>query len=100
MKKTRILGASLGHCVHVAGILGFLNLAEQYDFETRFTGPATSLEKLASEIDTFSPDIIALSYRLTPEALTELLDSLKDQIHERGWGENASSLEGHLRLPK
>ncbi|MDZ7837277.1 MAG: hypothetical protein U5N58_04595 [Actinomycetota bacterium] len=44
MKK--ILGASIGSCVHVAGVINFLNLAQQYGYQTRFLGPACKFEQI------------------------------------------------------
>ncbi|MFH1928035.1 MAG: cobalamin-dependent protein [Chloroflexota bacterium] len=64
---SKILGAALGKCVHVAGILSFLNLAEQLGHETHFLGPATPIEALISAIQDHDPDVVAVSYRLTPE---------------------------------
>lgn len=66
----------------MAGILGFLKEAEKYDYRTHFLGPATSIEKLISAILDEEPDIIALSYRLTPEVLKELLASLQKEIEK------------------
>ena len=51
----KILGASLGNCVHVAGILNFLKLAEHYGYETLFLGPAVSLERLNEAIREYNP---------------------------------------------
>lgn len=88
MKKTgqkTILGASLGNCVHVAGILSFLNLAQQNGYKTQFLGPAVSLEKLIKAIDQSNPEIVALSYRLTPEVLEKLLRNLKEKIRDKKW---------------
>ena len=34
MKKQLIVGAAIGDCVHVAGVVNFLNLAEQLGYET------------------------------------------------------------------
>lgn len=34
----KIVGATLGHCVHVAGILNFLRLAEACGYQTTFLG--------------------------------------------------------------
>ena len=82
LKEKKILGASLGHCVHVAGILGFLSLAEKYEYATHFLGPAISVEKLVESIQNYDPDIVAISYRLTPEVLSNLLDSLKSEIEK------------------
>jgi len=83
-KKT-ILGASVGNCVHVAGILSFLKLAEKHGYETQFLGPATSIEKLADSINSINPEIAAVSYRLTPEVLKNLLVALKSEINKNNW---------------
>ena len=32
----RIIGASIGHCVHVAGVLNFLRLAEACGYQCTF----------------------------------------------------------------
>ena len=63
----RILAGALGDCVHVAGINHFLALAEQLGHETLFTGPATDPESWAELAHEFRPDLIGVSYRLTPE---------------------------------
>lgn len=65
-KKT-ILGAAIGNCVHVAGVMHFLSLAESEGYNTIFLGPAVPIPKLISEIIKNKPDVVALSYRLTPE---------------------------------
>ena len=44
--KKKILGASIGNCVHVAGVVHFLSLAEQEGYDTLFLGPAVTTEKL------------------------------------------------------
>ncbi len=36
---------SMGDCVHVAGVLNFLRLAESLGYNTEFLGPAKSPEK-------------------------------------------------------
>jgi len=81
---TKILGASLGECVHVAGILSFLSLAEQLGHETRFLGPATPVASLIDAIRSYDPDVVAVSYRLTPETGEAILRSLADAVHEAG----------------
>ena len=48
MKK--ILGAAVGGCVHVAGILSFLSSANKIGFQTKFLGTAVSAENLLKEI--------------------------------------------------
>ena len=74
--KKRILGASIGNCVHVAGVVHFLNLAEQEGYETIFLGPAVSVESLFENIQKYKPDIIGISYRLTPENVQPLLNEI------------------------
>ena len=83
--KNLILGASLGNCVHVAGILNFLKLAQRSGHETLFLGPAVSVAKLSEAVKMHNPDIIAISYRLTPEVLKKLLNVLKSEIKKHGW---------------
>jgi methylmalonyl-CoA mutase cobalamin-binding subunit len=83
--KTKILGAALGNCVHVAGILNFLKLAQRYGHETIFLGPAVSTTRISEAIKTHDPDLIALSYRLTPEVLQKLLSTLKNKIKKTEW---------------
>ena len=83
--KGIILGASLGNCVHVAGVLGFLKLAEERDYATVFLGPAISIRALVNAVIEHNPDIIALSYRLTPEVLKNLLEELQGQIAKNNW---------------
>lgn len=74
-----LLGASIGNCVHVAGVIHFLALAENEGFETTFLGPAVSIEVLFDKIRELRPNMIAVSYRLTPENVKPLLE----QIDER-----------------
>ena len=44
-KNRRLIGISLGDCVHVAGVLNFLALAKQQGYETVFAGAAKSPEE-------------------------------------------------------
>jgi hypothetical protein len=76
----RILGAAVGSCVHIAGILNFLKIAGQLGFETRFAGSAISIEKLKEEIHKFNPDIVGISYRLSPESAINVFKELKEKI--------------------
>ena len=80
----KILGGSLGECVHVAGILNFLRLAEQQGYHTEFTGPATAIAELIDAAQEVDPDIIAVSYRLTPGNAALLLQDFKDACEEAG----------------
>jgi methanogenic corrinoid protein MtbC1 len=78
MKK--ILGAAVGGCVHVAGVLNFLSSANKIGFQTKFLGTAVSTEHLLKEIKNFKPDIIGLSYRLSPESAENIFRQLKQKL--------------------
>ncbi len=88
---TAILGAALGECVHVAGVINFLRLAEQEGYRTSFTGPATPIADLVAAIRREQPDVVAVSYRLTPENARSLLMELGEASSQEGWvGANAA----------
>jgi len=76
----KILGAAIGNCVHVGGVNAFLNLAKGMGYEVEFLGPAVPIRQLVSAIKMRKPDIVALSYRLTPESATPLLQELKQEL--------------------
>ncbi len=81
---TSVLGGALGECVHVAGILNFLRLAESQGYRTEFTGPATSIADFVDAAREVDPDIIAVSYRLTPENAVLLLQDFRAALREAG----------------
>ena len=91
MKK--ILACTIGNCVHVAGTMNFLNLAENEDYDTEFIGMGISIDELIYNIEDREPDIVALSYRLTPEPLIKILEELKLKIEDRNY-ENITWLFG------
>lgn len=78
MKRKVCLGASIGNCVHVAGVAHFLAIAEEEGYETIFLGPAVALQNLFEAIDKYKPDIVGISYRLTPENVIPLLDAVEE----------------------
>lgn len=80
----KILGGSLGECVHVAGVLNFLRMAEEQGYHTEFTGPATSIAEYLAAAKEVDPDILAVSYRLTPENAAILLADFKRACEEEG----------------
>jgi len=82
--KRKILAASIGSCIHVAGVLNFCDLAEKLGYETKFLGPAVPVESLVKKVLEYDPDIIGVSYRLTPKNVKILLDNLKREIKEYG----------------
>ncbi len=78
MKK--MIGLTLGNCVHVAGTMNYLGLAEKENYKTEFVGIGISVEKLIKIIKDKKPDIVGLSYRLSPEPLNGILKDLKENI--------------------
>lgn len=80
MSKKKILGASIGNCVHVGGLFHFMKLAETEGFSTIFLGPAVPLLRLIEEIKNHEPNIVALSYRLTAENGKSLFTQLDEMI--------------------
>jgi len=84
MKSRLIVGAAIGDCVHVAGVVNFLNLAEQLGYKTICLGPAISVDALLDKVAAIDPALVAVGYRLTPENCRSLLEELKAKIAARG----------------
>jgi hypothetical protein len=89
MNERMIVGAAIGDCVHVAGVVNFLNLAEQLDYETVCLGPAVSVDSLLNQVAALDPAVVAVGYRLTPENCRRLLAELADKIAARGGSRRA-----------
>jgi len=68
-----ILTASINPCVHVAGAYNFIQLATQMGYKCKFLGPATSFIKIIKNIKKYEPEIVGLSYRLSPKTLVSPL---------------------------
>lgn len=86
MQKT-VVAAALGECVHVAGVMNFLRLAESAGWRTVFLGPAVSIEDLISAARREHADLVGVSYRLTPETGERLLADFAehaDELRTRG----------------
>lgn len=77
-----IIAAALENDVHVAGVYQFLRFAEKEGYKTRFLGPAVSINKLMDYIKMEKPDIVGVSYRLTPSALKNILSELGTKIKD------------------
>jgi hypothetical protein len=80
MTDRLVLGAALGDCVHVTGLLNFLAACRRSGYRTVFLGPAVSVDRLVQETVEQRPDLVAVSYRLSPEAARRLLAELSS-----GW---------------
>jgi methylmalonyl-CoA mutase cobalamin-binding subunit len=72
-KQKTVVACALGECVHVAGVVNFLRLAEQAGWHTVFLGPAVPIEKAIQSAQSEKADMLAVSYRLTPETGERLL---------------------------
>ncbi len=81
MAKTIVAGA-LGECVHVAGIVNFLRLAEAAGWRTVFLGPAVPIETLLEVARREGADLVGVSYRLTPETGERLLGRFAEAADE------------------
>jgi methylmalonyl-CoA mutase cobalamin-binding subunit len=82
-----VVAAALGECVHVAGVMNFLRLAEAAGWRTVFLGPAVPVEDVLAAAKAENADMVGVSYRLTPETgerlLAEFAESA-DELHSRG----------------
>jgi len=79
--KTIIL-AALGECVHVAGIVRFLRLAESVGWRTVFLGPAVPIEQVLEAARREKADLVGVSYRLTPESGERLLAEFAEEADD------------------
>ncbi|MBU2495332.1 MAG: cobalamin B12-binding domain-containing protein [Candidatus Omnitrophica bacterium] len=76
----KILGATIGNCVHTAGILNFLHYAEGFGHKTVFLGMCLTPENLVAKIKAEKPAAVALSYRLTPEVAKRIFQELEQSL--------------------
>jgi len=86
-KQKTVVACALGECVHVAGVMNFLRLADQAGWRTVFLGPAVSIENAIRSAEEEKADLLAVSYRLTPETAERLLAQFAesaDDLHSRG----------------
>jgi methylmalonyl-CoA mutase cobalamin-binding subunit len=79
--KTIVAGA-IGECVHVAGVINFLRLAEQAGWRTVFLGPAVSTDELLAAARRENADLVGVSYRLTPETGERLLGEFAESADD------------------
>jgi methylmalonyl-CoA mutase cobalamin-binding subunit len=86
-KRKTVVACALGECVHVAGVMNFLRLAEQAGWKTVFLGHATSIQSAIQAAEDNQADLLAVSYRLTAETGERLLAQFAesaDHLRERG----------------
>jgi methylmalonyl-CoA mutase cobalamin-binding subunit len=82
-----VVAAALGECVHVAGVINFLRLAEQAGWKTVFLGPAVPIADVLQAARAHQADMVGVSYRLTPETGERLLAEFAEEgadLHAAG----------------
>jgi methylmalonyl-CoA mutase cobalamin-binding subunit len=77
-----VVAAALGECVHVAGIINFLRLAEDAGWRTVFLGPAIPVDEVIKVARQENADLVAVSYRLTSETGERLLGQFAEAADE------------------
>jgi len=86
-KQKTVVAGALGECVHVAGVISFLRLAQAAGWRTVFLGPAVPVEQFVRAADREGADLVGVSYRLTPETGERLLGDFAeaaDDLHATG----------------
>jgi len=77
-----VVAGALGECVHVAGVNKFLRLAETAGWRTIFLGPAVPIKKFLQVAKDEDADMIAVSYRLTPDTGERLLADFAEEADD------------------
>jgi methylmalonyl-CoA mutase cobalamin-binding subunit len=86
-KQKTVVAGALGECVHVAGVVNFLRLAEMAGWRTVFLGPAVSIDDAIQSAEEENADLLAVSYRLTPDTGERLLAQFAESAdHAREGG--------------
>lgn len=73
--------------MHVAGVMKFVRIAEEAGWRAVFLGPAVSIPELLEAAVREKADLVAVSYRLTPETGERLLGEFAeaaDELHSQG----------------
>ncbi|WP_313126094.1 cobalamin-dependent protein [Proteiniclasticum ruminis] len=83
--KNKMIVASIGNCVHAAGIYNFSVLARKEGYQVEYMGSAVPIKELVGGIIEFKPHVVALSYRLSEEGAFYLLKELEGIIGEQGF---------------
>lgn len=82
-----VVAAALGECVHVAGVMNFLRVAEEAGWRTIFLGPSVPIAEVIAAAEREKADLVAVSYRLTPDTGERLLGEFAesaDDLRNRG----------------
>lgn len=84
MRKRLVVSGALGEDAHVAGVASFLRLAEEAGWQTVYLGPAVSVEDFVRAVKENDAELVAVSYRLTPETGQALLKQFIDAVKRTG----------------
>jgi methylmalonyl-CoA mutase cobalamin-binding subunit len=79
--KTIVAGA-LGECVHVAGVMNCLRLADAAGWRTVFLSPAVPIAEFLEAARRENADLVGVSYRLTPETGERLLAEFAEEADD------------------
>ncbi len=82
MESKTMIAAAMGDCVHVAGINRFMNLAEQTGWKVIYLGPAVPVKEISRSARQHNADLVAVSYRLTPENGEKLFGELAEEMDD------------------
>jgi methylmalonyl-CoA mutase cobalamin-binding subunit len=82
MTKRSVVGGALGEDAHVAGVASFLRLADEVGWNTTYLGPAVPIEEFMKAIAKYDPELVAISYRLTPETGEALLKRFIESVRQ------------------
>lgn len=92
--------ASIGNCVHAAGIYNFSVLARKEGYDVEYMGSAVPLKELVGGIIEYEPHVVALSYRLSEEGAYYLLKELEGIIKEQGFSDIVFIFGGTVETAK
>jgi methylmalonyl-CoA mutase cobalamin-binding subunit len=82
--KRLVISGALGEDAHVAGVASFLRLADEVGWETIYLGPAVPVEDFLRAIRENDAELVAISYRLTPETGEALLVKFVKAVNQEG----------------
>lgn len=80
----KVLGAAIGNDVHTGGVVNFLHIAEENGYTATFLGPAVPVPRVVEAIRREGPQLVAISYRLTPENARAILQEFREAVEGQG----------------
>jgi methylmalonyl-CoA mutase cobalamin-binding subunit len=79
-----VVAGALGEDAHVAGVANFLRLAEEVGWRSIYLGAAVPVEEFIRAIQEHNAELIAVSYRLTPETGEAILKQFIEAVEHAG----------------